>query len=113
MPILLPVAMMLMQSGIDPSRGGVPGVPEELRNRPPRGAAQVNRAPASNRARRVPRHRADGPRQGARAGRGVDRAHAAALQRTTGRHCLGVAASNQGDWTAASERVSHRARRSD
>jgi tetratricopeptide (TPR) repeat protein len=35
----LPFALMLMQVGIDPNGGQVPGIPDELRDRPPRGAA--------------------------------------------------------------------------
>ena len=101
MPILLPVAMMLMQSGIDPTRGGVPGVPEELRNRPPRGAAPVNRAPPQT-ALDVCLATAQTDPAKARALAEEWIARTSGLQRTTGRHCLGVAASNQGDWAAAS-----------
>ena len=102
MPILLPAAMMLMQAGIDPSRGQVPGVPEELRNRPPRGAAQVDRAPAQP-AIDVCLATAQTDPAKARALAQEWIARTEGLQRATGRHCLGVAASNQGDWPAASE----------
>ena len=102
MPILLPVALMLMQSGIDPTRGQIPGVPEELRNRPPRGAAQVDRAPAPP-AIDVCLATAKNDPAKARALAEEWIARTGGLQRTTGRHCLGVAASNQGDWPAAGE----------
>ena len=34
--LLTPLALMLMQVGLNPAAGGMPGVPEELRDRPPR-----------------------------------------------------------------------------
>lgn len=46
MTTFLPFALMLMQVGIDPNGGRVPGIPDELRNRPPRGAAAQARAGA-------------------------------------------------------------------
>ena len=100
MPILLPVALMLMQVGIDPASGQVPGVPEELRNRPPRGAAQPDRAPTQA-AIDVCLATAQTYPAKARALAEEWIARTDGLQRTTGRPCLGVAASNQGDWTAA------------
>ena len=101
MPILLPAALMLMQVGVDPRGGGVPGVPEELRDRPPRGAVNSPRAstrPAIDVCLATAR---DDPAKGrALAKEWVARTSGA--QRAAGNHCLGVAAGNAGDWAAAS-----------
>ena len=100
MPILLPVAMMLMQSGIDPSRGQVPGIPDELRDRPPRSAVETNREPTQS-ALDVCLATAQSDPAKARALAEEWVARTNGLQRAAGRHCLGVAASNQSDWPVA------------
>ena len=41
--ILTSVAFMLMQVGLNPAAGGMPGIPEELRDRPPRETADTGR----------------------------------------------------------------------
>lgn len=101
MSLLLPLSLMLMQVGIDPRGGQVPGVPEELRNRPPRGAAAETRT-AARPAIDVCLTTAESDPSKARAlaEEWVRRTEGA--QRATGRHCLGVAAGNAGHWAAAS-----------
>lgn len=101
MSALLPIALMLMQVGIDPNGGRIPGIPEELRERPPRGAVGIDRAPARpaidvclDTARTEPAK--------ARALAEEWVARTMGEQRAAGRHCLGVAAGNSGDWAAAS-----------
>lgn len=101
MTILLPFALMLMQAGIDPTTGQVPGIPDELRNRPPRGAAAPARVPARAAIDVCLATARDDPAKArALAEEWVSRTTAA--QRATGQHCLGVAAGNAGDWAAAS-----------
>lgn len=101
MTTLLPIALMLMQVGIDPRGGQVPGIPEELRDRPPRGAAATNRAPARAAIDVCLSTARDDPAKArALAEEWVSRTQGA--QRATGHHCLGVAAGNSGDWSAAS-----------
>lgn len=100
MSLLLPVSLMLMQVGIDPNGGRVPGVPEELRNRPPRGAAQQPRViarPAIDVC--LDTAQSDPTKARALAEEWVGRT--TGTQRATGQHCLGVAAGNAGDWSAA------------
>jgi len=103
MTVLLPVALMLMQVGIDPNGGRIPGIPEELRNRPPRDTvSDAARAPAPPPARLTACLDAaqTGPAAaiaqaqawGAEAN-GLDRAHAG--------HCLGVARAESGQWREA------------
>lgn len=99
--LLLPLSLMLMQAGIDPRGGQVPGVPEELRNRPPRGAPQEAR-PAARPAIEVCLTTAASDPAKARALAAEWVARTTGAQRATGRHCLGVAAGNAGDWAAAS-----------
>ena len=41
--ILTSVAFMLMQVGLNPAAGGMPGIPDELRDRPPRETADMDR----------------------------------------------------------------------
>jgi len=41
--ILTSVAFMLMQVGLNPAAGGMPGIPDELRDRPPRETADTGR----------------------------------------------------------------------
>lgn len=100
MTIVLPALLMLMQVGIDPNGGRVPGIPEELRNRPPRTSSVAQpsaRTPAI--ATCLATAEADPAK-----GRGLAEEWVARTrggQRAAGRHCLGVAASNGGDWPAA------------
>lgn len=101
MSLLLPLSLMLMQVGIDPRGGQVPGVPEELRNRPPRGGAQD--APAAARpAIAVCLSTAESDPAKARKLAEEWVARTTGAQRATGYHCLGVAAGNASDWAAAS-----------
>lgn len=100
MSLLLPVALMLMQVGIDPRGGQVPGLPEELRDRPPRGATQLSRVARPAIDVCLTTARDDPARARALAEEWVARTEGA--QRATGRHCLGVAAGNAGDWATAS-----------
>lgn len=101
MSLLLPLSLMLMQVGIDPRGGQVPGVPEELRDRPPRGAAMPDRAPARAAIDVCLTTARDDPAK-ARALAAEWVARTTGAQRATGNHCLGVAAGNAGDWQAAS-----------
>lgn len=101
MTTLLSVALMLMQVGIDPRGGQVPGIPEELRDRPPRGAAATTRVPARSAIDVcLSTARVDPAKARELAEEWVSRTQGA--QRATGHHCLGVAAGNAGDWSAAS-----------
>lgn len=104
MTVLLPFALMLMQVGIDPNGGRAPGIPEELRDRPPRNATPdaATPAPAPPPAKltgclqAVPGSPASAV-QTATAwlaqAQGIERAHAG--------HCLGIAQAEGGDWPAA------------
>lgn len=101
MSLLLPFSLMLMQVGIDPRGGQVPGLPPELRDRPPRGASETSRVagrPAIDVCLTTARD--DPAKARALAEEWVARTEGA--QRATGRHCLGVAAGNAGDWATAS-----------
>lgn len=101
MSLLLPLSLMLMQVGIDPRSRQMPGVPEELRNRPPRGATQEAR-PAARPAIDICLTTAESEPAKARALAEEWVARTTGAQRATGYHCLGVAAGNAGDWAAAS-----------
>lgn len=104
MSLLLPIALMAMQVGIDPRTGSVPGVPPELRDRPPRGAAPAARArePVSLPPRLIaclegvkaaPASAVEDAEAWLVSARGGERAQAG--------HCLGVAQAETGAWTAA------------
>ncbi|MGX7951304.1 tetratricopeptide repeat protein [Tsuneonella sp. HG249] len=98
LPILLPLA--LMQVGPAPTTSPVTAVPPELQNRPPRTAPMLDR-PQSRPAIELclDTARSDPAKARQFAEEWVSRTDG--LQRATGRHCLGVAATNQGDWAAA------------
>lgn len=100
MPLLLPIALMLMQVGPDPMGGRVPGVPEELRDRPPprRATPEPEKITALDTC--LATAKADPAKARALAEKWVVRTSGA--QRAAGQHCLGVAAANAGDWAAAS-----------
>ena len=105
MSLLLPALLMTMQVGVDPTGGQAPGIPEELRARPPRGAAQSARGSGGVRtppaiAVCLDAARDDPARARALAEEWAGRATGA--QRAAARHCLGVAAGNSGAWAAAS-----------
>lgn len=102
MSLLLPLTLMLMQVGVDPRGGQVPGLPEELRDRPPRGAAPSTRAASTRPAIDVCLTTARDDPAKARALAEQWVARTTGPQRATGHHCLGVAAGNAGDWAAAS-----------
>jgi len=99
MPLLLPLALMLMQVGVDPMGGQVPGVPDELRNRPARKAPPgVDPTPPAiavclETAKTDPAKARAIAEEWVRRTKGVPAA--------AGQHCLGVAAANAGDWTGA------------
>lgn len=99
--MLLPIALMLMQSGVNPATGQIPGIPEELRDRPPRGAVigQREAAPPAI-ATCLDTARTDPAKAIDLATEWVSRTSGA--QRAAGNHCLGVATGNAGDWEAAS-----------
>lgn len=99
--LLLPLSLMLMQVGIDPRAGQAPGIPEELRNRPPRGAAAQPDRPPSRAAIDVCLDTARDDPEKARALAEEWVARTSGAQRATGQHCLGVAAGNALDWAAA------------
>lgn len=101
MSLLLPFSLMLMQVGIDPNGGRVPGLPPELRDRPPRGATVPQREPARAAIDVCLATARDDPAK-ARALAEEWVARTSGPQRATGHHCLGVAAGNSGDWAAAS-----------
>ena len=95
--ILVP---LIMQVGIAPTSSPISAVPPELRDRPTRNAAMPDRAvtaPAIDVC--LDTARSDPEKARALAEEWVSRT--SGLQRAAGRHCLGVAASNAGDWSAA------------
>lgn len=99
---LLPLA--LMQVGPAPTTSPVTAVPPELQNRPPRDSRRT--APMLDRPESRPAielcldtARADPAKARAFAEEWI--ARTGGLQRATGQHCLGVAATSQGDWDAA------------
>ena len=103
MSMILPIAVMLMQVGIDPRGGQVPGIPEELRNRPPRDAtASAPPTPAPSPAKlsaclaAVP----SGPASAIETATDW-LASASGIERAQAGHCLGVAQAESGDWQAA------------
>ncbi|HEU4820927.1 MAG TPA: tetratricopeptide repeat protein [Qipengyuania sp.] len=104
MTLLLPFALMLMQVGIDPNGGQVPGIPEELRNRPPRGATPEARTPAPapppakltaclDAIQTSPANAAERASGWLASAQGLERAQAG--------HCLGVAQAESGNWSAS------------
>lgn len=102
--LALLIPFSLMQVGIAPTASPVTAVPPELQNRPTR--ESVRNAPMLDRP--ASRAAIDLCLDTARSDPGKARSYAEewvsrtdGLQRATGRHCLGVAASNQGDWAAA------------
>lgn len=100
MPVMLPLALMLMQVGVDPMRGQVPGVPEELRNRPARKVPPgVDPSPPAI-AVCLETAKADPAKARAIAEEWVRRTKGEPA--AAGQHCLGVAAANGGDWAGAS-----------
>lgn len=104
MPMLLPLALMLMQVGVDPRHGQVPGVPEELRTRPPRGASSGARAPAPAPPPAKLAACLDGVRAspaGALEEAESWFAEARGLARAQAGHCLGLAQAETGAWAAA------------
>lgn len=104
MPILLPAALMLMQVGIDPNGGRVPGIPEELRDRPPRQGTPVTPAPAPAPPPAKLSACLDGVRSSPAAAIEDARtwlARATGTERAQAGHCLGVAQAESGDWAAA------------
>ena len=101
MSLMLPFSLMLMQVGIDLRGGQVPGLPPELRDRPPRGASESSRVAARPAVDVCLTTARDDPTK-ARALAEQWVARTEGTQRATGRHCLGVAAGNAGDWAAAS-----------
>jgi tetratricopeptide (TPR) repeat protein len=103
MSMILPVAVMLMQVGIDPRGGQVPGIPEELRNRPPRDAtasAPPTPAPPPAKLSACLASVSSGPASA------IETASdwlgsASGIERAQAGHCLGVAQAESGDWQAA------------
>ena len=95
--ILVP---LIMQVGIAPTASPVSALPPELRDRPTRNAPALDR-PASEPAIQVclDTARSDPAKARALAEEWVSRTEGP--QRAAGRHCLGVAAGNAGDWGAA------------
>lgn len=100
MTVLLPAALMFMQVGVNPATGQTPGIPDELRDRPPRAAVATDR-PAGRSAIDVclSTAREDPAKARALAQEWVSRTTGS--QRATGHHCLAVAAGNAGDWASA------------
>lgn len=98
--LLLPILMM--QVGPAPTASPVSAVPPELRNRPPRAGSTPDRAAAAPAIEVcLDTARSDPVKARALAEEWV--ARTSGLQRAAGRHCLGVAAGNEGDWSTAAE----------
>lgn len=104
MTILLPLALMLMQVGIDPNGGRVPGIPEELRDRPPRKATpdspRPTAAPPSAKLKACLDEAGASPAS-AIADAAVWLDGAKGTERAQAGHCLGVAQTENGEWAAA------------
>jgi tetratricopeptide (TPR) repeat protein len=100
MPMLSFLVPLIMQVGIAPTTSPVSAVPPELRDRPARASGTPDR-PATEPAIQVclDTARSDPEKARALAEEWVSRTDG--LQRAAGRHCLGVAAGNAGDWNAA------------
>lgn len=103
MTTLLPLALMLMQVGLDPSRGQPPGIPEELRNRPPRKAAPDAAPTPAPPPAKLAACLESVPGSPANAVESATRwlAQATDAERAHAGHCLGVAQAQSGDWNAA------------
>ena len=104
--LALLIPLSLMQVGIAPTSSPVTAVPPELQNRPPR--QTVRNAPMPDRAASraaielcLDTARSDPARARDFATEWISRTDG--LQRATGRHCLGVAAGNLGDWAGAAD----------
>lgn len=105
MTALLPFALILMQVGIDPTGGQPPGIPEELRDRPPRKATPDALAPTpAPPPAKLAACLAAAPAEPADAIATATRwlAQADGIERAQAGHCLGVAQAESGDWEAAS-----------
>jgi tetratricopeptide (TPR) repeat protein len=100
MPMLSFLVPLIMQVGIAPTASPVSAVPPELRDRPTRNAPALDR-PASDPAIQVCLDTARNDPEKARALAEEWVSRTRGLQRAAGRHCLGVAAGNAGDWSAA------------
>ncbi|WP_133366222.1 tetratricopeptide repeat protein [Qipengyuania sediminis] len=104
MSVLLPISLMLMQVGIDPRGGQVPGVPEELRDRPPRKATPDTPTPAPPPARLT--QCLDAVRAGSAEALEEARAWFAAakgIEQANAGHCLGAAQVEMGSFLAAAD----------
>lgn len=103
MTSLLSFALMLMQVGLDPNGGRVPGIPEELRDRPPRGAAP---APSPTAVPLSAKLKACLDGIGAAPASAITEAQAwlaraRGIERAQAGQCLGVAQTETGEWLAA------------
>ncbi len=97
--ILVP---LIMQVGIAPTSSPISAVPPELRDRPTRNAPMIDRVAAPPAIEVcLETARSDPAKARALAEEWVSRT--TGLQRAAGRHCLGVAAGNAGDWTVAAQ----------
>lgn len=95
---LLPV--LLMQVGIAPTASPISDLPPELRDRPPRSDVVSERPRAATALDTcLATARSSPAKARALAEEWVSRTTGA--QRAAGRHCLGVAAGNEGDWETA------------
>ena len=95
--ILLP---LIAQVGIAPTTSPISAVPPELRDRPPREGVTAPTGPTSTALDTcLATAKSDPAKARALAEEWVSRT--SGPQRAAGRHCLGVAASNGGDWGAA------------
>lgn len=93
---------LIAQVGIAPTPAPVSAVPPELRDRPPRERTAVSSAPTSTALDTcLATARSDPAKARELASAWVSRTTGA--QRAAGRHCLGVAAGNAGDWVAAAQ----------
>lgn len=99
MSLLTALPLMFAQVGVDPSRGAIPGIPEELRNRPPRKVAPGADPSPPAIAVCLDTAKTDPAKARSLAEEWVARTNGA--QRAAGHHCLGVAAGNAGDWAGA------------
>lgn len=90
MPSLFAVSLLLMQVGLDPNFGAIPGIPDELRDRPPRTTDTVSRPAAPSRLTQC-LQRSTGDAEGALAAARSWRGTARGQERVEAAQCEGFA----------------------
>lgn len=101
---ITPLAILLMQVGINPSVGGMPGVPEELRDRPPREQTQpVTPAPQESRLALCLREASAMPQSALDTAQAWREQAVTDLDLAQSAHCLGLALVGLGRYDEAQQ----------